>query len=825
MNGFNYIYHSYNDDNLKINYQLSPLSVVLPNKIIVINIENKENSDIKTICQNAAIYLTTDYQDINNIFNSSEIGEKTLFNNTITINNEDTSLISGLTCKLWKPKNRNLMIICSVDKNLNIPENSEIKGLFTEAMLDFNGYRIVIIPNITLSFKIRNKTCPFLYEDENIIDIKEDEYFYDINFKIESYNYETLLISNMMMNYISLKNCSKDSSILKCKLEKEAILEQNNNQTYKLYYYDETYGFCEFILISGITFNSNIQKENIYLNITKLLQNNSYFNNYVVYETNATNISNISNIISDYFLLVSDISIKCFFKKSELNNLLLLCNWNYSIQNYLGKINEQISLGNIHIKYNFIILPFENKEIVNIEESNNSVYFVYPPVLDFYRYNSSLIDIILQFPENISNIILNSYPLNCTLSTLSSFPIQKCIVNIEYFNNYENNNYFYIQQGTNESSNSLNNFYELSPLLIKIPKQNEISLVINKENNKEYIEIEKSTKNVVLYFKTNYYDSQDIFNYTDIEKNTLFNSKVIDKNQKEFDAICRLWKSNIHKYSISVICNLNDNFDNSIKYIKLKDFSFEYNNYTFYIISNDYFEIKKIEHEFSFLYMDEQIISIDNSNYLEYYNITFYYELYNNDILFLNGTKDNYLILDDCMHNSNKSLTCKLYPDKLDEIMALNTEFFSLGAINDNYGIYTFDYVLPIVINYTYFPEKTTIDVRIVSYIGLKSEYRVPFGFTTNIDNIPNLIKEKFNDIYYFRKSTGISLLSLCKEYRKSSFILNLKNDTLTNIHWKYNFYIRASISKSFEMVFNASDFRWFYPKYFRLFKGRFIPH
>lgn len=100
MNGFNYIYHSYNDDNLKINYQLSPLSVVLPNKIIVINIENKENSDIKTICQNAAIYLETDYQDINNIFNSSEIGEKTLFNNTITINNEDTSLIYGLTCKL-----------------------------------------------------------------------------------------------------------------------------------------------------------------------------------------------------------------------------------------------------------------------------------------------------------------------------------------------------------------------------------------------------------------------------------------------------------------------------------------------------------------------------------------------------------------------------------------------------------------------------------------------------------------------------------------------------------------------------------------------------
>ena len=51
-NGYCYVYHSYYENDLKIDYGVSPIQVTLPNNLIVINILAEEDSNIKLICQN-----------------------------------------------------------------------------------------------------------------------------------------------------------------------------------------------------------------------------------------------------------------------------------------------------------------------------------------------------------------------------------------------------------------------------------------------------------------------------------------------------------------------------------------------------------------------------------------------------------------------------------------------------------------------------------------------------------------------------------------------------------------------------------------------------
>ena len=178
-------------------------------------------------------------------------------------------------------------------------------------------------------------------------------------------------------------------------------------------------------------------------------------------------------------------------KKSELNSLLFLCRWNNTGNNSLGEIGCEIILDNIHIKYNFIILPVENKEIFEIMDLGSLVLFANPQELDFYRFDSYIINIMMYFQENTNNIMLNYHPLNCNTSSLASTPFKRCMISKDFFQDCDGTQYFYIQHENKKSTNSTSIFYELSPILVKKPKANEIILKINKENNMNSIEIGK----------------------------------------------------------------------------------------------------------------------------------------------------------------------------------------------------------------------------------------------------------------------------------------------------------------------------------------------
>lgn len=123
------------------------------------------------------------------------------------------------------------------------------------------------------------------------------------------------------------------------------------------------------MLISGydiiINFD-NIQKEDVFIKITKLLDNRADNSSFIAYETN---ITNISDVFSDKFELDFEddyqnktFNFTCRIKKSINTNLLIYCLMSKGGAFHLKEIKEEKILDNINIKYNFRIQP------VNISE-------------------------------------------------------------------------------------------------------------------------------------------------------------------------------------------------------------------------------------------------------------------------------------------------------------------------------------------------------------------------------------------------------------------------------------------------------------------------
>ena len=163
-------------------------------------------------------------------------------------------------------------------------------------------------------------------------------------------------------------------------------------------------------------------------------------------------------------------------------------------------------------------------------------------------------------------------------------------------------------------------------------ENNDIIMNIKKEDNKNAIII---GKNGIIAFVTDYKDNDSLFN-EDVE----FNTKIKDDSGNEYEVNCRLWKP--INDNIRIFCNLNENFANQTQNITLNDTSFEYNGNKISIYSEDYIKIEQYYLDVPFLYGDSQIININNNE--QTYELKFKYDLYNRDILYIYGERNNYLI-------------------------------------------------------------------------------------------------------------------------------------------------------------------------------------
>ena len=406
---------------------------------IDINIKYREGKILLGL--NRYFYLDTEFNDTEtNYFDSSDIEEKTTFNTPLDYPYSYKQPCRA-GCRLWKPKNDTLKLICYVSGNFN----SEWDVKLQNTSFTYKTYQININPpsssDESFYLKYLYSAYPFLYSEEQIIKIEENKKTYELIFKMGEYDGSILLILFSNNGYLFLDKCFSGGNILKCLIEKEELEEflQYNNQIFNLYLYRPSNGFIYFNLVYNITINDDTKiKQDLYVGITRLFQEAIDRNNYIAYETN---ITSISNLISDKFQIeLEEENATCYFKKDANNPLLILCKWNYKndVNTKLGKIKNEIVANNSYIKYNFRIQPFDNNETFWFFDTGVIPYFVYPKVLDF-NLNEQF-TIIYAVKDDLSAVKLNPNinNLNCHYQGYfysGDYNILECNINRTYFKN------------------------------------------------------------------------------------------------------------------------------------------------------------------------------------------------------------------------------------------------------------------------------------------------------------------------------------------------------------------------------------------------------
>ena len=721
----------------------------------------------------------TNYIDKTNIFNASDIEEKTTFLATLS----SYCIYTTINCRLWKPLNETMWVFCKLNKSLY-----SYDIIIKDVVFHYKEHTIGVIFNYyRFSVKILNVPVPFLYSEKQIINLKEEIDSYDLKFHIMSYNAQPLYLSSDEDKKILLEDCKENGKDLICNIKKEKFYEicTNSSQKLKVYPYDYSLNMIKFNAILDIIINfDNIQKEDVFINITKLLDNNVYFYNFIAYETNITNISDIN---SEPFILsfrgngyLEELS--CRFKKSIKTPLLIVCFMSRRLADHLDEIKNEIILNNISIKYNFRIQPVNNKEkyFVNIRLAAIKSY--YPIVLNYYLYDSINIDFSCYWYDYLyimPNIVLNLDAGNLTCYELRN-ATQRCVVPKSHFEGKEGG--YYLINYFNNDINELKISYQLSPIQVLLPKDNDIIIKIKKENNKNKIRIGQKG---ALNFITNFIDKKNIFNETYIH----FNSTIKDESINEYNVKCLLWISK--NENSKIVCRFNENLYNQQK-LFLKTMKLTYNNYNIFIFQNEPIEVEQFNYEISFLYNDEQIIEIKDE--INSYNLKFYFEVYNNETLYIYGERNNSLFLENCKRNESE-LNCEILKEKIEEILIKNNEKFKLAAINDTIGIINFYSVLNIIINYK-IDKKEDIYFSITDLLSDNDKpiKDIPsIVFETNVTDIPNIISDVYRSCY-FKKDKESPLLYLCNFYQYDYFypyVFSIwERLIIDNSHYKYNFII-----------------------------------
>ena len=334
--------------------------------------------------------------------------------------------------------------------------------------------------------------------------------------------------------------------------------------------------------------------------------------------------------------------------------------------------------------------------------------------------------------------------------------------------------------------------------------------------------------NGIIYFATDYYDeTKEIFNVSDIEDKTKFNTKIIDEGGQEYNADCRLYKLTSAKGQIAVLCELKTNLQKGSHKVGLKEAKVEYNGYTFFIKTENYINVKQFETVVPFLYYDSQTLNINKDNSFE---LNFKSNGYNDgDILFIKegSSTSNYIILDNCNKNGENAVKCQLTKQKLESFTSYEHSLFNLGIINDKFGAYLFPFVSFIQINYEV-EKKEGIEVTIKNLLTHEASINSAIAYETsvNINNIPELITAKFpiqfyglEDVKCFFKKTKktTTLLLICNiggKIQESTYFKLEDYKYLNTIHPKYNFMINpVEINDMIKVQGSADPISLVYPE------------
>ena len=386
---------------------------------------------------------------------------KTTYFTSVVTNEELNSY--DINCGFFHSKNEYLHIFCNIDDN--IPKGNYSINFPEEPITNYRNYNIIIYQEEILEFEKYDLDLVDLYSDNQTIIIEENKEIYELKFKITSYHQERILFYSIFMD------CSQEEDELICFINKkylEAILTTKESR-YSISYISYVFYQRVFPLIPRIDIIYDVQKVDLYIGITKLIENITETNRFIAYETNITDINNLySNLkfISINFENEDGNSYEqsCLFRKYDNSPLLLVCQINKEGINWLKEINEEkIIYDDLNVKYNFRIQPVKNQEKIKYKKEQCAyIYWVYPPVLDFTKNDSLTIEYGLANPNSLNGITFNEDVKDLTCQNIGE-EVKRCIVPKSHFEGKENG-YYFMKHDNHLEGKSFS--YEIFPIKI-----------------------------------------------------------------------------------------------------------------------------------------------------------------------------------------------------------------------------------------------------------------------------------------------------------------------------------------------------------------------
>ena len=780
--GIFYTYHLVNSGDYAPYYESNPFYFILPRNNLIVMMIPEDDRDLPTIGKNGIFSLITDYNDTKNIFNETDIEEIIVFNTSINVRFDNTYEV---TCRLWNPENNNVTLFCQLHEDL--------KGhyiILDTTHFSYKGYEIFVFSE---KYKeVRNYyyyeyELPFLYSNTQTINLDDDKETYELRFKILSYDNEFLFLrGNNEEASLILDNCTTSRKDLICFIGRK-YLEQNLHTLG--YYYMNYYiakdnfhydSFFDSVFSIMIDYREPIEKENIYLSITRILSNTSNYIGQIAFETNISSSLIPDLVTAEYFDCerATDGFLHCSFRKNHPNNLLFLCYY-YTTSFYHFYNTKTLPFTNIHYKYNFYIIPTGNSISFYTYYPNIRIRNTFPIYIDLSLNNSANLKFIIDSAIYMNHLRLNldSEDIKCE----STFDVLDCELPLSHFKN-KNSGYYYIYYPNN--NNIWQILYDANPIYVKLPEEDVIVLRIIEENNKNIIKV---GENGTLYFVTDYNDSENNFFEQNIEDKLNIETVLFDEKGNDFNVICRLWKQD--NGIIRIFCDLRESLRFSEQNITLKTTKFSYNKQNFSIYSKDSLKVSQINSSILFMYYNPQFIYLNDSQNEDFHFL--YFKLgkegsYNGEKLFLLGEHYNAITFEK-IYDFKDSLLCEILESQLKILLTVNNEKFKLMAINDKYGVYSIDNVLDITINSTV-DIKLNINIYDIKLINNISEIGSAFTYTTNITNIPQIMTAE-SDLCRYKKNGIDPLLILCTPTKEGNFSMGniSESKNYDNVHYKYN--------------------------------------
>ena len=216
--------------------------------------------------ENGVLALNSDYEDSNDLFDSNDIEEKTTFSMDIS----GSSKTYPLKCRLIKIVKKEIKLLCRFEGPLEKNETISIDKPYNFQYKTHNVQLTFNVKDLRL-YKVSYK-IPFLYSAEQEFNIQENQNKINLEFKIESYNDEKLVMWNNGNHALAaLENCKKDGKTLICEISRGNLdkISMTKNSYTLFYFHDiivrEIFKYIPYININYL----NVVKEDIYLKIEK----------------------------------------------------------------------------------------------------------------------------------------------------------------------------------------------------------------------------------------------------------------------------------------------------------------------------------------------------------------------------------------------------------------------------------------------------------------------------------------------------------------------------------------------------------------------------